>query len=198
MGIFPKAGQPICAPETMGGPGTRTCAGGFDPDMKSCEGGLQVKPTQGSVLLWYNFHPNGRGDRNALHAGCPPGKGETKWSANKWFSIKPLNTPPSKWFDDHPALRRFGYKAKAGAPDPNACDITFTDGASEAVDVMWRGTGGLTRVQSVRPGTSEGLSSFKGHSFVLQAGSRQSDVAVCSKAKTIFSLSADFVLQEGS
>merc|ERR1712062_774164 len=90
--IFPKQGQPICMPDKLlGGIETRHCSEAPDPEMASCKKGLKVIPRQGTVILWYNYLPSGRGDRNALHAGCPVGKNLTKWSANKWIRLKPLD-----------------------------------------------------------------------------------------------------------
>ena len=40
--IFPKRGQPICAPGSLGGPSARYCRGALDPDMDSCTKGLKV------------------------------------------------------------------------------------------------------------------------------------------------------------
>lgn len=117
--IFPKHGQPICFPDSLGGIGTDDCPGSWEPDMDSCEVGLKITPRLGTVILWYNYHASGRGDRNALHAGCPVGKGITKWSANKWVSIKPLRTR-GKWIDDHPALKRFGWQPGGSGEACNA------------------------------------------------------------------------------
>jgi len=54
---------------------------------------VQVKPRSGSAILWYNFLATGRGDRNALHAACPVGKNETKWSVNKQLGVGFWNGP---------------------------------------------------------------------------------------------------------
>ena len=54
---------------------------------------VQVKPRSGSAILWYNFLATGRGDRNALHAACPVGKNETKWSVNKQLRVGFWNDP---------------------------------------------------------------------------------------------------------
>merc|ERR1712113_870000 len=124
-------GQRICPTYQQ-----RNCPGAPDPVMSSCEKGLKVKPRKGSVILWYNFHPSGRGDRNALHAGCPVGKGLEKWSGNKWVHIKPLHSPPAKWNPKHPVLKRMNWKGKHGG-DPNACKIAFLNRASFAVDTIW-------------------------------------------------------------
>eukprot|EP00931_Biecheleriopsis_adriatica_P078435 TRINITY_DN51896_c0_g1_i1.p1 TRINITY_DN51896_c0_g1~~TRINITY_DN51896_c0_g1_i1.p1 ORF type:complete len:262 (+),score=51.25 TRINITY_DN51896_c0_g1_i1:67-786(+) len=37
--IFPKFGQPICSPDSRGGPATRTCQGAADPVMSDCSKG---------------------------------------------------------------------------------------------------------------------------------------------------------------
>lgn len=57
-------------------------------DMWSCANGLKVTPRLGSIVLWYNLHPDGTLDPNSLHGGCPVRNG-TKWSANKWIWNKP-------------------------------------------------------------------------------------------------------------
>merc|ERR1712117_774489 len=95
-----------------------------------CEVGLKVKPKRGSVVMWYNYHANGRGDVNALHAGCPVGEGLVKWSANKWVRIKPMygkGTERPRWIKDHPAIKRFAWKGEEGKKkvDPNSCEIIF-------------------------------------------------------------------------
>eukprot|EP00913_Durusdinium_trenchii_P000440 g403.t1 len=108
--IFPKHGQPICAPRSLGGPAARFCTGARDPDMSSCVKGLKVRPRKGTAVLWYNFLATGRGDRNSLHAGCPVGPNETKWSGNKWVRNKPWGTP-GHWMPGHPALKRYGWRA---------------------------------------------------------------------------------------
>jgi len=122
--IFPKYGQKVCEPLKRGGPSTRYCPGSEDPEMASCEKGLKVPPRQGTVILWYNYHPSGRGDRNSLHAGCPVGENLTKWSANKWVRIKPNNARAS-WIEDHPALKRHGWSGAGVPPDPNSCQVSF-------------------------------------------------------------------------
>merc|ERR1712061_434625 len=111
--------------------------------MTSCEKGLKVAPRRGSVILWYNYHPSGRGDRNALHAGCPVGTNLTKWSANKWVRIKP-NDARADWVDDHPALARHGWVGTQGRAevDPDACPVTFRNAATVVVDLMWLPPGG--------------------------------------------------------
>merc|ERR1712204_1010 len=68
---FPKQGQKICAPLSRGGPKHRHCSGTNDGHPASCRAGLKVKPERGTVVMWYNYHASGRGDVNALHAGCP-------------------------------------------------------------------------------------------------------------------------------
>jgi len=110
--VFPKFGFPICKPDSRWGEGdARFCPGAPEPDTKVCDQGLKIKPRRGTVILCYNYHPSGRGDRNALHAGCPVGPNLTKWSANKWVRIKP-NHAPGQWIEDHPALKRHGFKDK--------------------------------------------------------------------------------------
>mmetsp|Transcript_23112 Transcript_23112/g.25668 ORF Transcript_23112/g.25668 Transcript_23112/m.25668 type:complete len:270 (+) Transcript_23112:43-852(+) len=45
--------------------------------------GIKVKAHRGDAVLFYNYHPNGTTDSNALHAGLPVIKG-TKWAMTKW------------------------------------------------------------------------------------------------------------------
>merc|ERR1711963_1345464 len=71
--VFPKHNHTVC-PDFQS-----TCKGSWSPSMKRCDTGLLVPPKHGNVILWYNFHPNGRGDQNALHGGCPPDPGYEKW-----------------------------------------------------------------------------------------------------------------------
>jgi len=127
--IFPKHGQPICRKYEQ-----RTCKGAYDPDMASCDHGLKVTPKQGAVILWYNFHPSGRGDRNALHAGCPPGKGLTKWSGNKWVNIKPFDWSEPPWIYDHPAMKRMGW---SGGHVRGECLCEIRNGAEVVVNVIY-------------------------------------------------------------
>ena len=60
----------------------------------------QVKPRRARTILWYNFLATGRGDRNALHAGCAVGENETKWSVNKQLDLNSwsVNHPERTWF----------------------------------------------------------------------------------------------------
>merc|ERR1712196_428950 len=95
--IFLNYDDPLCE--------DHPCPDGKVVEMESCEEGLKVEPREGTVILWYNFHPNGRRDPNSLHAACPVGANLTKWSANKWVKIKPDRSQAS-WMDDHPALER--------------------------------------------------------------------------------------------
>jgi hypothetical protein len=46
---------------------------------------------RGSLLLWYNFQPDGRPDHRHLHAGCAGGAGE-KLALNLWYT--PSRTTP--------------------------------------------------------------------------------------------------------
>jgi prolyl 4-hydroxylase len=63
-------------------------AGGKDEpsDLWSCSGqdGFKVKAEKGKVIVWYNLDFAGQFNLDSLHAGCPVGKGQIKWAANKW------------------------------------------------------------------------------------------------------------------
>lgn len=167
--IFPKHGQVICPRYEH-----RNCPGAPDPDMASCSQGLKVTPRRGTVVLWYNYHPNGRGDRNALHAGCPVGEGLVKWSGNKWVNIKPVDSPAATWNDSHPALKRCkwtGEKGKTKPRDPNECGLVFHNKAKVEVDVLWLGDGKDHALLKLEPGKSSPLNSFRGHEFKLRQSS---------------------------
>ncbi len=45
--------------------------------------GFKVRPSKGSVLLFYNLLPDGNGDEKTWHSALPLLKGE-KWIANLW------------------------------------------------------------------------------------------------------------------
>lgn len=56
-------------------------------------GNLRIKPTAGTVLLWYNHLSDGRGwmgelDEYSLHGDCPVRRG-VKWVANSWINVDP-------------------------------------------------------------------------------------------------------------
>jgi len=198
--IFPKHNQPICEPDSMGGPHTRHCPGAHDPDMSSCEHGLRVRPRAGTVVMWYNYHASGRGDRNALHSGCPVGANLTKWSANKWVSIKP-RTSRATWVDDHPAIARFGWTGEGAKPDPNACSISFENHFAEEASVMWvnPSSGAAKALSRVAPGKDARLRSFRDASFYLQVGERATDArVVCRPPETRAVLTKGFVLRDAA
>nr|XP_045593803.1 prolyl 4-hydroxylase subunit alpha-2-like [Procambarus clarkii] len=46
--------------------------------------GLEVPPTAGSALFWFNIKRSGLGDYSTVHAACPVLLGE-KWIANLWI-----------------------------------------------------------------------------------------------------------------
>jgi len=197
--IFLKHGQPICDMESpRGGKHTQECEGGRDPDMTLCEKGLKVPPRRGTVLLWYNFHPNGRGDRNALHASCPVGSNFTKWSGNKWVGIKPRGAQ-AEWIDDHPAIQRHGWTggSRSGPEDPDECDITFMNDAAEAADVMWYSpsTSSFQKIRSVSAGGSTSLQSYRRHTFQLWTPSRRSNKVTCQRGSMEFVLTSDHRLR---
>jgi len=193
--LFPKFGQPICSPESrLGGSNTRHCKGAPDPDMQSCRIGLKVPPKRGTVILWYNFHPSGRGDRNALHAGCPVGPNLTKWSANKWVRIKPFNAR-EKWIDNHPALERFGWQQK----DENSCQIKFINNSGETVKVVWMHpeTKKGHVLTTIKSGASLSQSSFIGHRFILKSNTQKSNVVKCPVSRAVtYELNSAFSLEK--
>lgn len=195
---FPKHGQPICGPLEKGGPKWRTCPGAYDPPANKCVEGMKVKPQRGAVVMWYNYHSSGRGDTNALHAGCPVGKGLVKWSANKWVRLKPSGSM-GRWVENHPALKRHGWKgvgATAQPPDPNKCNMFFENAAGEDVNIMWRGENGQgADLGSLDDGTTRSMDSFRGHKFLLQAGKRESNLITCKPPLTAVRLNTEFVLE---
>jgi len=195
--IFPKQGQPICDVLGKGGATARHCPGAHEPDMRSCTHGLKVKPRRGSVILWYNYHANARGDRNSLHAGCPVGEGLVKWSANKWVRIKNREARGS-WIDNHPALKRFGWQGQGGDEVKNeaACTIWFTNEASEPVNVFWLAPDGKpTEIDRLEAGARKSLNSSPGHRFQLGVqGFGRSQVVECSAPGSNWVLSSQFVL----
>jgi hypothetical protein len=173
--------------------------------MASCDAPLKVKPTRGTVILWYNFHPSGRGDRNALHAGCPPGLNDTKWSANKWVHTKPLDIAPAKWDPKHPALDRYGWDKK---PDPNACNVEFWSEYADPIEIHWLSPDGSSvRLAGLVSGQRSTQNSFIGHNFfVTSKGSfakdippRKSPTITCRKGgDNIYTIDSDFVIKGGS
>mmetsp|Transcript_125634 Transcript_125634/g.401781 ORF Transcript_125634/g.401781 Transcript_125634/m.401781 type:complete len:178 (-) Transcript_125634:23-556(-) len=169
--------------------------------MKSCDGGLKVPPRKGSVILWYNFHASGRGDRNSLHAGCPVGSNLTKWSANKWVRIKPLHST-ARWIAGHPAVKRHSWVEGSAEVDPNACQMEFLNEAGVQVDVMWKADQGeahghdLHKIESVLVDGRSSLNAFRGHEFLLRDDSgRASNLVACTPPSSAFALSKDFVLK---
>lgn len=195
--IFPKHGQQICSPESRGGPSTRICPGAEDPQMDSCKTGLKVKPRRGSILFWYNFLASGRGDRNALHAGCPVGKNLTKWSANKWVRIKPLESRNSVWINDHPALNRFGWRTdEMPSTQVDSCNIEFKNNYDEEVTLVWIGPDGKHPLATVAVGGSIGQQSFTGHEFQLQTSmGTSSNVIACEPPSSTFVLEKSLSLR---
>jgi len=166
--------------------------------MSSCELGLKVPPRRGTAILWYNFHPSGRGDRNALHAGCPVGANLTKWSANKWVHIKPHHEQ-GLWIPDHPAMIRHGWvdKRKSGASTSNECPIEFSNEAGVIADVMWLNPSGgqQLKIATLKNGDSVSQESYRGHRFLLKSGKRKSNVVTCkNQGGVAFMLNADFKL----
>ncbi|XP_067938123.1 prolyl 4-hydroxylase subunit alpha-1-like isoform X1 [Watersipora subatra] len=46
--------------------------------------GAKIPPVKGAAAFWHNLKPDGEGDDNTRHAGCPVLSG-SKWVANKWI-----------------------------------------------------------------------------------------------------------------
>ncbi|CAJ1434133.1 unnamed protein product [Effrenium voratum] len=174
--VFPKHGQPICSPESKGGPKVRTCLGATDPDMASCEG-FKVRPKRGSVVLWYNFLASGRGDRNALHAGCPVGTNLTKWSANKWVRNKALGSP-SQWIEGHPALQRFGWHGEDA--EVGSCHISFKNDFEKQVALLWLSGSGSRELATIRRGGRLSQASYQGHRFQVKSEEQLSNEVTCA------------------
>lgn len=77
--------------------GNRTPQPGLPGGAKSfssCEDGVGIHsyPQKGKVIIFYSLYPNGEGDEDSLHAGCPPRSEDEKWSANKWVWNKPQSS----------------------------------------------------------------------------------------------------------
>ena len=181
--IFPKHQQPICNPGSMGGPTSRSCRSSWYPETSSCDHGLKVKPRSGSAILWYNFLATGRGDRNALHAACPVGKNETKWSVNKWVRNKPWGNSPGEWIDGHPALKRFGWRDKTS--QDFACHIAFQNQFPGPVKLYWIHDGDHELASISEKGSLAQLS-YHGHRFQVASGDRRSNEVRCSSPSSDF------------
>merc|ERR1712087_875655 len=158
-----KHGQPIC-------PGIRSnCKGSWSPSPHRCDIGLQVKPKRGNVILWYNIHADGRGDQNALHGGCPPAAGFTKWSGNKWINSKSLRLPHAQWMPDHPAMKRFGWREN-NKPNSNSneCQLEVVNMNPADVELFWVNPGNkeLVKMGDIQPDGSSNHNSYKGHEFI--------------------------------
>merc|ERR1712039_315540 len=123
--------------------------------------------------------PNGRGDQNALHGGCPPAKGLDKWSGNKWIHTKSFRTPLPKWMPDHPGLKRYGWREDAleqltGAKHeahPDACELFVSSRYSLPLSLSWVNptSQDMTFLATIEPGGSSVMNSFVGHRFRLSA-----------------------------
>jgi prolyl 4-hydroxylase len=59
-------------------------------DVTSCTGGIRVKPTKGTLMLFYDMLPDGAFDHWAMHGACRAAT-EEKWAATIWFRI------PTPW-----------------------------------------------------------------------------------------------------
>ncbi|EOD17327.1 hypothetical protein EMIHUDRAFT_55676, partial [Emiliania huxleyi CCMP1516] len=57
----------------------------FVPAGAEDEALLRVKPVAGTALLFYNHDVDGYFNPLSMHGGCPPGPGEEKWIAQRWF-----------------------------------------------------------------------------------------------------------------
>lgn len=195
---FPKFGQPVCGPlEQLGQAGNRKCSEAPERGTNSCNDGLSVKPELGTVLLWYNFHPSGRGDANALHAGCPVGANQTKWTANKWVLIKPRSAAKVDWNESHPALQRHSWNESAddasqrgrGHASGLKCTALFANEAAVTAEVLYlRANGSRKALGSVAPRASKRFKSSEGHRFVMAVGSEDSNAVACTGGHARFVL----------
>merc|ERR1712194_632613 len=121
-----------------------------------CDVGLKARPKKGRVILWYNFHPDGTGDQNSEHGGCPPQKGLTKWSGNKWIGTKPLRSPLAPWMPDHPALLRIGYTDEARRKKQKSsggCKLVVKNKFKDPIDLMWTPADPAVKGKEVNMGT---------------------------------------------
>lgn len=163
-------------------------------DFKRCDLGLQVQPTRGTVILWYNKHPDGKGDRASLHGGCPPGPGETKWSGNKWIYVKPQGSRLPEWLPDHPALQRLGWQGpqepKAPPAEKGSCALRVVSELQAPAALAWvdRAKGERKKVGDLAPGQQQKLNSWQGHAFVVQAGGLSSEEFVCQAPGSTFAV----------
>eukprot|EP00668_Euglena_longa_P032171 GGOE01041467.1.p1 GENE.GGOE01041467.1~~GGOE01041467.1.p1 ORF type:complete len:331 (+),score=73.14 GGOE01041467.1:27-995(+) len=63
--------------------------------------GLVVRPRPGVAVLFYNYLPDGRADRQAVHAGLDVVEGE-KWAANQWVTVEELQLPATGGQEEPP------------------------------------------------------------------------------------------------
>lgn len=115
-------------------------------------------------MLWYNFLATGRGDRNALHAGCPVGENETKWSGNKWVRNKPWGTE-GHWIQGHPALKRFGFLADDQNEVAKACHLALESFYDEPITLLWLHEGLRNELATVPPRLAFDLKGSVSHHF---------------------------------
>jgi prolyl 4-hydroxylase len=54
---------------------------------------LRVEPKQGRAVVWYNLHPDGKGNQDTLHWGTPVKQGE-KYIITKWFRTRGTHKDP--------------------------------------------------------------------------------------------------------
>ena len=58
---------------------------------------LRVQPKQGRAVVWYNLHPNGKGNHDTLHWGTPVKQGE-KYIITKWFRTRGVLKDPYRLY----------------------------------------------------------------------------------------------------
>eukprot|EP00928_Gymnodinium_smaydae_P018015 TRINITY_DN16865_c0_g1_i3.p1 TRINITY_DN16865_c0_g1~~TRINITY_DN16865_c0_g1_i3.p1 ORF type:complete len:159 (+),score=26.63 TRINITY_DN16865_c0_g1_i3:244-720(+) len=153
------------------------------------------------VILWYNYHPNGMGDQNALHGGCPPEEGLEKWSGNKWIRLKP-RSPPADWLPDHPALKRYGWREPQAevARDPAACTLQVVSSSKEPGELKWVNPSSGERVfqGSLTDGSTISINSYKGHKFVAVVNGQETNSFTCEGDFSSFVLNSERRVVESS
>lgn len=84
---------------------------------------LRVKPVAGTALLFYNHDVDGYFNPLSMHGGCPPGSGEEKWIAQRWFYQRPSRVGRGVYGD----VYRSPYAHRSADLDPR-CKMWAADG----------------------------------------------------------------------
>mmetsp|Transcript_25042 Transcript_25042/g.63940 ORF Transcript_25042/g.63940 Transcript_25042/m.63940 type:complete len:465 (-) Transcript_25042:47-1441(-) len=175
-------------------------AGGApDPENKLACSGLQVKPEKGKVIMWYNLHGDGSGDRDAMHLACHVGKNSTeeKWAANKWVMTKPSNLAPAGRMD-HPALARHGLKLSEQAPAEAAQPrLSFVNELDHPVEILYVDGTNFLKATDLAPGKASTLNAGLGASFLAQSERLgRSTVVTISQPEEVVPISLGMFRQE--